>query len=197
MTCAVAHYDPKEGCTVLDCVREVRPPFSPESVTEEFCNAFAAYKIAEARADNGAVASSWKRSSATACTLSRRSKPNSLHAALLPIISSARCRLLDVPRLANQLTNLERRVGRGTGPRLLIHHPPAAHDDPSNAAAGAVVMASQRTPLKIDPSVLQRARAMARPGERASLQPPVATAPPFTAAVNRFLAVGAEPKEEN
>jgi hypothetical protein len=36
MTLAIAHRD-KFGISILDCIREVRPPFSPESVVDEFC----------------------------------------------------------------------------------------------------------------------------------------------------------------
>ena len=171
MTCAIAHFDHKDGCTVLDCVREVKPPFSPESVTEEFCRLFSTYnKVTQAHADkwgSGFVVEAFQRHGVH--LVPAEQTKSTLYVELLPIISSARCRLLDVPRLANQLTSLERRVGRGTG-RDSIDHPPAAHDDLSNAAAGAIVLATQRTPLKIDPSVLQRARAMGRRGERASLQ---------------------------
>jgi len=35
MTLAVAHRDP-DGTAVLDCVREVRPPFSPDGVVQDF-----------------------------------------------------------------------------------------------------------------------------------------------------------------
>jgi hypothetical protein len=54
-----------------------------------------------------------------------------------PLLNSQRCKLLGNDRLANQPTNLERRVGRGTG-RDSIDHPPGAHDDLAKAAAGVI-----------------------------------------------------------
>ena len=53
--------------------------------------------------------------------------------------------LVDDDRLVRQLIGLERRTGRGTG-RDIIDHPPGAHDDLANAAAGALVMAQIGTP---------------------------------------------------
>ncbi len=74
-------------------------------------------------------------------------------ASCLPLINSQRCKLLDNDRLVNQLTNLERRVGRGTG-KDSIDHPSGAHDDLANAAAGAIVSASQKPAIKISDETL-------------------------------------------
>ena len=45
MTLAIAHHD--DGVAVLDCVREVRAPFQPESVVADFCTTLAAYRRRE------------------------------------------------------------------------------------------------------------------------------------------------------
>ena len=119
MTCAIAHFDHKEQCTILDAVREVKPKFSPESVTEEFCALFSSYKIAQAHADkwgSGFVVEAFQRHGVR--LIPAEQSKSTLYAELLPAITSARCRLLDVPRLAGQLISLERRVGRGTGKDL-------------------------------------------------------------------------------
>ena len=63
-----------------------------------------------------------------------------LYLDLLPLVNATACVLLDDDRLVRQLISLERRIGRGTG-RDIIDHPPGAHDDLANAAAGALVMA--------------------------------------------------------
>jgi hypothetical protein len=60
-----------------------------------------------------------------------------LYQALLPLLTSARCELLDVKRLYVQLLGLERRTTRGG--RDVIDHPPRGADDVANAAAGALV----------------------------------------------------------
>jgi hypothetical protein len=59
---------------------------------------------------------------------------------LLPLLNSKRIELLDLPRLHGQLGGLERRTARGG--RDSIDHPPNAHDDLINSAAGALVSAA-------------------------------------------------------
>jgi hypothetical protein len=54
-----------------------------------------------------------------------------------------RARLLDSPRLVGQLVNLERRASPMGRDR--IDHPAGAHDDLSNAAAGALVLAAEES----------------------------------------------------
>src|SRR5439155_23420611 len=50
MTLAIAHRDP-DGTAVLDCLREVRPPFSPESSVRDFCDVLKSYGIASVTGD--------------------------------------------------------------------------------------------------------------------------------------------------
>ena len=64
---------------------------------------------------------------------------SSIYGALLPLLNAGRVELLDVPRLHAQLLSLERRTSRQG--RDSIDHPPNAHDDLINAAAGALVAA--------------------------------------------------------
>ena len=72
-------------------------------------------------------------------------KPKSdLYASFLPLLNSGRVELLDHPRLHAQLLALERRTARGG--RDSIDHPPNAHDDVINAAAGALLAAAGPTP---------------------------------------------------
>ena len=59
---------------------------------------------------------------------------------LLPLLNSRRLELPDDARLLGQLQALERRAG-STG-RDVVDHPPGAHDDVANAAAGALVLGS-------------------------------------------------------
>jgi hypothetical protein len=54
-------------------------------------------------------------------------------------LNSGRVELLDVPRLQSQLLSLERRASRGRGDTI---DPPGGHDDLVNAAAGALLLAS-------------------------------------------------------
>ena len=65
-----------------------------------------------------------------------------LYRTLLPSLNSGQVELLDHPRLRSQVSILERRTSRGR--RDSIDHPPRAHDDVVNAAAGALVDALSR-----------------------------------------------------
>jgi hypothetical protein len=63
-----------------------------------------------------------------------------LYGALLPLLNSGRCELLDHRRLHAELCGLERRTTRGG--RDSIDHLPGAHDDVANACAGALALAA-------------------------------------------------------
>jgi hypothetical protein len=72
--------------------------------------------------------------------VSKKSK-SEIYIDLLPMLNSGRVALLDHPKMVSQLCGLERRTTRGTG-RDIIDHPPNAHDDLINAAAGALCLAN-------------------------------------------------------
>ena len=138
MTLAVAHLEGEQA--VLDCVRERRPPFSPDDVVREFVDVLGTYRIAAVSGDH--YAGEWPRERFREHGVEYRtaSKTRSeLYAAVLPAVNSRRVELLDDPRLMAQLVALERRTSRSG--RDSIDHPPRAHDDVANAAAGALVSA--------------------------------------------------------
>ncbi len=142
MTLAVAHLEGPASArrAVLDCVREVRPPFSPEGVVAEFAETLRGYHVNQVTGDRyGAewVAQSFERAGIR-YQASAKSK-SELYRELLPALNSKRVDLLDQPRLLGQLVGLERRTARGG--RESIDHAPGAHDDVVNAAAGALVLA--------------------------------------------------------
>jgi hypothetical protein len=58
MTLAIGHCE-ASGVSVLDCVREVRPPFSPDAVVEEFATLLKTYGISRVTGD--AYAGEWPR----------------------------------------------------------------------------------------------------------------------------------------
>lgn len=139
MTLAIAH---KEGSTsILDLVREIRPPFNPESVVAEFAEVLRRYRVSSIEGDRYAgewVASAFRnRGIHYAHTSKSRSE---IYLEALPEINSHSFRLLDNEVLINQLCALERRPSRGG--RDTIDHPPGGHDDLANAAMGALVRAS-------------------------------------------------------
>ncbi len=141
MTLAVAHRD-AAGKADLDCLREARPPVSPEAVVERFVADLARYRIGTVAGDN--YAKDWPqeqfRKRVVRYEVSARARSD-IYLALLPMINARTVELLDDPKLLAQLTALERRTTR-TG-KDAIDHGPGGHDDVINAAAGALVLAGQ------------------------------------------------------
>jgi len=139
MTLAIAHRDPM-GRPVLDCLREVRPPFSPEQVCQQFAQELKRYGSRRVFSDT--YAAEWPREQFAKLGIAVEPSPltrSELYLELLPAINSGGCELLDNARLLTQLVNLERRTGRSG--KDAVDHPRGGHDDLANAAAGALVMA--------------------------------------------------------
>ena len=150
MTLAISHRE--KNIRVLDCVREVRPPFSPDQVCQDFAKTLKSYHLHSVVGDR--YGGEWPRERfmvhGVKYRVSKKTK-NDIYKELLPLINSGEVELLDIERMINQLCNLERRTGRGG--RDSIDHPPTGHDDLINAAAG-VLAGSQAK--KIAGSVLRR-----------------------------------------
>lgn len=140
-TLAVAHRD--GNGFILDAVREVRPPFSPESVVEEFARVLRSYGISRVTGDR--YAGEWPREQfrkhGIAYELSAKPKSD-LYRDLLPLLNSRRAELLDNSRVVTQLVGLERRTARGG--RDSIDHGPGAHDDLANCVAGVLTTIAGR-----------------------------------------------------
>lgn len=141
MTLAIAH---KEGETaILDAVREVKPPFSPEAVCAEFAHLLRSYRISQVTGDK--YAGEWVREPfrKDGVFYEPNAAPKSdLYRDLLPLINSGAVDLLENDRLVNQLCGLERKTGRSG--KDSIDHAPGAHDDVANAVAGALTIAMQQ-----------------------------------------------------
>jgi hypothetical protein len=144
MTLAVAHAEVNREAqvttAVLDALREVRPPFSPEAVVGEFAQLLKSYRVTTVVGDR--YAGEWPRERFRVHGVSYRCSdhPKSqLYQRLLPVLNSRRAILLDHPRTAQQLVSLERRTARGG--RDSIDHPPNGRDDVANAVAGALDLA--------------------------------------------------------
>jgi hypothetical protein len=136
MTLAVAHLEGERA--VLDCVRERRPPFSPEDVVADFAGVLRTYHVTTVTGDR--YAGQWPRERFAVHGIlyapSERTK-SEIYRELLPGVNAGRVEMLDVPVLRTQLATLERRVARGG--KDSIDHPPGGRDDVANAAAGALV----------------------------------------------------------
>jgi hypothetical protein len=139
MTLAIAHAEGE--VMVLDAVREVRPPFSPEAVVSEFAGLLATYGITTVTGDR--YSGEWPREVFRRAGItyqpSARTK-SEIYGELLPLLNSGKVELLDNARLLAQLQALERRTSRSG--RDSIDHGPGGHDDVVNAAGGALVLAA-------------------------------------------------------
>jgi hypothetical protein len=154
MTLAIAHREKATNRAVLDAVREVRPPFSPDGAVQDFAALLKSYRVHKVSGDR--YGGEWPRER---FRVHLAEKPKSdLYRDMLPLLNSGRAELIDNPRLIAQLCGLERRTARGG--KDSIDHCPGAHDDVANAVAGALVMAAGGPPpLLITAAVLARSRA--------------------------------------
>ncbi len=136
-TVAIAHRDGDRA--VLDVLRETRPPFSPDSVVQDYATLLRSYGITTVTGDR--YAGEWPRERFRAHGIryepSERVKSD-IYRELVAPVNAGRIELLDLPVLRAQLVGLERRVARGG--KDSIDHGVGARDDLSNAAAGALVL---------------------------------------------------------
>jgi hypothetical protein len=135
MTLAIGHDE--GGLGVLDAVREVKPPFSPESVVVDFAQLLKRYHVRTVTGDR--FGGEWPRERlkiyGVAYTIAEKSKSD-IYRDFLPLLNSGEVELLDNEQLTNQLCNLERRTARGG--KDSIDHPPNGHDDLANVVAGVM-----------------------------------------------------------
>lgn len=140
MTLAIAHAEKQDQIelSVLDAIREIKPPFSPEAVVAEFATLLKSYRVSMVTGDR--YAGEWPRERFHVHGISYKPSEltkSQLYQQMLPALNGQRALLLDSSRLQAQLTSLERRTARGG--RDSIDHPPNGKDDVANAVAGAVV----------------------------------------------------------
>ena len=154
MTLGIAHRD-SGGVAILDAIREIGPPCSPESVVLDFAVLLKAYHINRVTGDR--YAGDWPRerfrNAGIQYDISDRTKGD-IYVNALPLLNSRRMELLDLPRLASQLSGLERRTARGGHDS--IDHAAGGHDDVCNAACGALLLVGSRQPMRIDPAAIAR-----------------------------------------
>jgi hypothetical protein len=128
-----------EGETrILDCIRCVTPPFSPEAVVKDFAKTLKSYGMHTVTGDR--YGGEWPRERFQIHGIYYKcaDKPKSdIYRELLPLVNSDKVELLDNDLLQCQLLYLERRTARSG--KDSIDHPPGAHDDIANAAAGSLV----------------------------------------------------------
>ena len=134
-TLAIGHFLYDRQIVVVDALRETKPPFSPERITQEYADLLRTYRVSKVTADKYAgewVVEQFKRFDIT-CEQAAKAK-SELYQDALALLNSRRIELLDNQRLVSQFTVLERRTARSG--RGSIDHPPGGHDDLANAVAG-------------------------------------------------------------
>lgn len=135
MTLAIGHREGDKA--VLDLLREVRPPFSPDEVSTQFATEIKRYRASEVRGDRYGAAWVQERFRRLGAWYRASEKPKTdIYREVLPAINSGEVELLDDPRLMAQLVGLERRTSRSG--RETIDHGPGQHDDVANVAAGVL-----------------------------------------------------------
>ena len=112
MTLAIGHR--QDDMVVIDCLRERRPPFSPDDVCGEFAALLKSYRVTTVHGDR--YAGEWPRERFRERDIGYEpaEKPKSdLYRDLLPLLNARRIDLIDDKRLQAQLCGLERRTSRG------------------------------------------------------------------------------------
>ena len=139
-TLAIGHQVTRDEqpVAVIDCLRETRPPFSPEAVVTEYTALLMDYGIVSVIGDR--YAGEWPREQfrKRGITYEPSARPKSeLYRDALAFLNSGHIELLDHARLLAQLGALERRTARGG--RDSIDHAPGGHDDLANVVCGVAV----------------------------------------------------------
>jgi hypothetical protein len=138
------------SCYVIDAVREITPPFSPDAVTEGISSLLKVYRVTSVTGDRygGEFPRELFRKHGIAYQCAEKTKSD-LYRDLLPLLNAGRITLPRSDRLASQLVGLERRTARGTG-RDSIDHGVGLHDDIANAVAGAAALAINKNTYRYD-----------------------------------------------
>ena len=138
-TLAISHKDGER--IVVDCIRETRPPFSPEQVIHDYSALLQSYRVSKIIADKYAGEFPKELFRKRGIVYESSAAPKSdLYRDLLPMLNSGQITLPKSDRLVAQLTGLERRTARSG--RDSIDHFPGAHDDIANSVAGVASIAS-------------------------------------------------------
>jgi hypothetical protein len=147
-TLAISHKESER--IIIDAIRDVRPPFSPEATINDFAILLKQYRVNTVTGDKYAGEFPRELFRRRGIKYIPSDKPKSdLYRDLLPGLNSGRVLLPRNDRLINQLTSLERRTTRAG--RDSIDHAPGGHDDLANAVAGAfdVIAARPHVPTLV------------------------------------------------
>ena len=138
-TLSIAHRDGER--VIIDCIREVKPPLSPENVIAEFVDVLKSYRCHRVIGDRygGEFPREQFRKRGITYDVSEKVKSD-IYVDFLPLLNSGRVMLPRNEKLIRQLCSWERTTVRGSG-KDTIDHPRerGMHDDVINSVAGAAV----------------------------------------------------------
>jgi hypothetical protein len=145
-TCAISHAEQIKlpdgthaNVSVLDCIVEIKAPYSTDAATKTVCDTLKSYGITSVTADRYGANWTVEAFQRYGIKLEHSERDRSkIYADTLPLFTSGRVRLLDNTRLINQFAGLERQtfaLGRER-----IDHAPGGMDDLCNAAALSLVL---------------------------------------------------------
>jgi hypothetical protein len=137
-TLAIGHKDKATDLSVLDVIRESKPPFSPEIIVESYAKLLKSYGVTKILGDR--YAGEWAREpfKKLGIDYDPAAAPKSdLYRDALPLINSKKADLLDHRKMIQQFVGLERRTARSG--KDSIDHAPNSHDDLCNVVAGLLV----------------------------------------------------------
>lgn len=134
-TLAIAH---TEGdLEILDCVREIKAPFSPDAATKEMADTIKSYGLRSVTGDR--YGGEWPRERFRAHGVNYRLSEkdrSGLYLEMLPKLNAGKIELLDLKQIERQFCGLERRTARSG--KDSVDHAPGGHDDVANAIAGVL-----------------------------------------------------------
>jgi hypothetical protein len=127
LTLCIGHKD--GNVVVIDALREVKPPFSPEFAIAQVVALLKGYRIYSVEGDafGGEFGREPLRKHGISYTLAKKSKSDLYVHHLLPMLNSGRVDLLDHSRAIQQIVGLECHTARAG--RDKIDHAPGGHDD--------------------------------------------------------------------
>jgi hypothetical protein len=139
-TAAVAHND-ANGDVVLDCLIEIRPPYSPSAAVQQVVKMFKQYGLNYCVGDRYSALWTVEGFGKLGFRYQHSDRDGSaIYSDALPLYTSGRARILDNKRHTSQLAQLERKTS-STG-RDRISHPAGGHDDLATASSLAMVLAA-------------------------------------------------------
>lgn len=129
---------------IIDAIRGIRPPFSPEAVVKEYAALLKSYRLSSVVGDR--YSGEWVREAFSKEGVYYKHSDLSkseCYLESLPLFSTGAVDLLDYQPLLLELQALERRTSRSG--RDSVDHPPQGRDDLANSCCGVLSLLSSRT----------------------------------------------------